>query len=246
MGDEALMKEKKQKKSFPIWVIAAICLVAGLIIAAIVFFVLVKISEAEDLRKIQEKTDEIFGTRTAVEKYLNAKSETVELSEENKAIFAEFEDAVDKAGSLLKDLGEIRNMKDGDGKEKYEAAAEKLGNLQKVSEIEQLLMDAIEDGALSDEELDQFTNADSEYLKNLAKDYKDYRTKVAEFNEKYADLKGKNKAELDADYAKIQQDGNDLAKKYAEIKFDDVYGMSRDDILKFYATIEELNNHFSK
>ena len=43
MGDEALMKEKNLKESFPIWAIAVICLVAGLIIAAIVFFVLVKI-----------------------------------------------------------------------------------------------------------------------------------------------------------------------------------------------------------
>ena len=64
--------------------------------------------------------------------------------------------------------------------------------------------------------------------------------------EKYADLKGKNKTELDADYAAIQQEGNVLAQKYTEIKFDDVYGKSRDDILSFYATIEELNKFLAE
>ena len=64
--------------------------------------------------------------------------------------------------------------------------------------------------------------------------------------EKYADLKGKNKTELDADYAAIQQDGNELAQKYAEIKFEDVYGMSRDDILNFYATMEELSKYLAE
>ena len=41
--------------------------------------------------------------------------------------------------------------------------------------------------------------------------------------------------------SEVKVTGVTKAENYAEIKFDDVYGMSRDDILKFYATIEELN-----
>ncbi len=40
--------------------------------------------------------------------------------------------------------------------------------------------------------------------------------------------------------------GDELKKKYAEIKMDDVLGMSRDDILRFYGTIEELDNYLAE
>jgi hypothetical protein len=83
-------------------------------------------------------------------------------------------------------------------------------------------------------------------LKNISKDLEDYRKKVKDFKEKYANLKGVDKTQLDNDYAAITNAGQELTKKYAEIKTDDVYKMSRDDILSFYATIEELNKYLSE
>ena len=237
------MKKRAQKdgKKFPIWAIIAIFVAIGLIVATVVFIVMMKVAEAEGYRKAKEDTDEILGTREAVVAYLSAENEGEKLSDENKEKFENFEKAVDELSEKMNKLGESRVVHDESIRVKYDEATDQLGNLQYVSETEQMLADAMEDGALSDEEIEQISNSESEYLKKMAEDFKEYRTKVKEFNEKYADLKGKDKAQLDADYAKIQQDGNELKKKYEKIEFDDVYGMSRDDILKFYATIEELN-----
>jgi hypothetical protein len=107
-------------------------------------------------------------------------------------------------------------------------------------------MDAMEDNALSDEELDEFEKSGSGLLQQIAKDYKAYRENVKAYNEKYADLKGKNKTELDADYDKLKKEGEELAKKYAKIEFDGVYGKSRDDIFQFCGTIEEINKIISE
>lgn len=237
------MKKRAQKdgKKFPIWAIIAIFVAIGLIVATVVFIVMMKVAEAEGYRKAKEDTDEILGTREAVVAYLSAENEGEKLSDENKEKFENFEKAVDELSEKMNKLGESRVVHEESIRVKYDEATDQLGNLQYVSETEQMLADAMEDGALSDEEIEQISNSESEYLKKMAEDFKEYRAKVKEFNEKYADLKGKNKTELDADYAKIQQDGNELKKKYEKIEFDDVYGMSRDDILKFYATIEELN-----
>ena len=237
------MKKRAQKdgKKFPIWAIVAIFVAIGLIVATVVFIVMMKVAEAEGYRKAKEDTDEILGTREAVAAYLSAENEGEKLSDENKEKFENFEKAVDELSEKMNKLGESRVVHDESIRVKYDEATDQLGNLQYVSETEQMLADAMEDGALSDEEIEQISNSESEYLKKMAEDFKEYRAKVKEFNEKYADLKGKDKAQLDADYAKIQQDGNELKKKYEKIEFDDVYGMSRDDILKFYATIEELN-----
>ena len=238
MGDKALEEEKKK---FPIWVVATILVVVGLLVAGIVCFVLIKNAEVDDLRRSRELTENIAGTKVAVEEYFSAKSETVELTDETKELFEDFENAVAKLNEYMGELGEHGAVKNGDAKSKYDEARAAYDHLREVGETEQQLMNVTNDGALSNEELDELANGKNEFLKNLANEYKEYRTKVTEYNEKYVDLKGKNKTEFDEDSAKLKQAGEDLAKKYAEIKFDDVYGMSRDDILKFYATIEELN-----
>ena len=229
---------KKKLKKIPIWVIVVICVTAGLVIASVVCLILVKNAEAEDLRKAKETTAKILETRAAMETYLNTEAEDAKLDS--------FESEVEKAGGYLRDLGESRVVEEGKAKELFEEASEKMGDLQLVGETEQLLKDIIDDNKLSDEEVEQLANSGSKYLQELAQNYKEYRAKLAEFMEKYADLKGKNKTELDADYAAIQQEGNVLAQKYTEIKFDDVYGKSRDDILSFYATIEELNKFLAE
>ena len=241
------MAKKKKKFSIPTWAIIIICAVGALLVAGIVCLVLILSAQADDARKAIEAIDGISGTRVTVEAYFESKiSEDGKISSENRSAFMEFEAAVEKAGGYLKDLDKNRFVSEGEAKEKYDEASKKMGDLQGVAEIEQLMMDSLDDGVLSDEELDSFVNSNSEYLQNLGKSYKEYRAKAKEYNEKYADLKGKNKAELDANAAAIKQMGDELTAKYKDMKFDDVYGMSRDDILKFYATIEELKTILAK
>ncbi len=232
---------EKEKKSFALWKIIVICVVVTLLIAAGVFLGLARAGEIKSYREAKEYTDEILSTREAVKAYFELSVDKIEIADENKVKFEQFENAVRKNGEFMEKLNDRPVQKDEALMAKYETAMKELGEMQRVAEIEQSLMDMLGDGELSDEDLDLFAEVDSEYLKTMAADYKAYRAEVAEFNEKYADLKGKDKKELDADYAKIQQDGNELAKKYAEIDFDTIYGKSRDDILRFYATIEELN-----
>jgi len=235
---------EKSEKKFALWKKILICFLIMIAVAGGVFAVLAmleKRSEAEAYAKAIDGTNEILGMRDDVKTYLELTADGVEISDENKAKFERFQEAVRKNGELLNELSENRVMKDDTVKAKYDEATEKLGELQHVAKIEQVMMNVMEDGELSDDELTTFSDLDSGYLKNLASEMLKYRAEVAEFQEKYADLAGKDKTELNADYAKIQQSGNELAKKYEKIEFDDVYEKSRDDILGFYGTIEELN-----
>jgi hypothetical protein len=236
----------KKIKKIPIWVIVAIFAGIGLVVALIVFIVMMNIGIAESYREAKEFTEEIVGTCEDVKAYLYGENEGEKLSDENKTKFENFEKAVEKDTDIMKKLGESRVVHDEEIRVKYDKATEELGQLQLVSETEQLLMDAMEDNALSDEELDEFEKSGSELLQQIAKDYKAYRENVKAYNEKYADLKGKNKTELDADYDKLKKEGEELAKKYAKIEFDGVYGKSRDDIFQFCGTIEEINKIISE
>jgi len=236
----------KKIKKIPIWVIVTIFAGIGLVVALIVFIVMMNIGIAESYREAKEFTEEIVGTCEDVKAYLYGENEGEKLSDENKTKFENFEKAVEKDTDIMKKLGESRVVHDEEIRVKYDKATEELGQLQLVSETEQLLMDAMEDNALSDEELDEFEKSGSELLQQIAKDYKAYRENVKAYNEKYADLKGKNKTELDADYDKLKKEGEELAKKYAKIEFDGVYGKSRDDIFQFCGTIEEINKIISE
>ena len=231
----------KKIKKIPIWVIVAIFAGIGLVVALIVFIVMMNIGIAESYREAKEFTEEIVGTCEDVKAYLYGENEGEKLSDENKTKFENFEKAVEKDTDIMKKLGESRVVHDEEIRVKYDKATDELGQLQLVSETEQLVMDAMEDDALSDEELDEFEKSGSELLQQIAKDYKAYRENVKAYNEKYADLKGENKTELDADYDKLKKEGEELAKKYAKIEFDGVYGKSRDDIFQFCGTIEEIN-----
>jgi hypothetical protein len=62
---------------------------------------------------------------------------------------------------------------------------------------------------------------------------------------KYGDNKEKSNELIEA-YGKIQVRGDELNKKYNALTLDDLLGMSRDDILSFYAKIEELKSILAK
>ena len=130
--------------------------------------------------------------------------------------------------------------------EKYEAAKAEFDKLSTGLKVEGEMMKVLEDGEITSEEISELEKSDNDFLKTVAKDLTEYRNKVNEFNTTYADIKGKDKTKLDEDYAAITDAGLELKKKYSEIKFEDVYKMSRDDILGFYGTIEELDKYLAE
>ena len=94
------MKIEKQKRKIPIWIIVVALVALGLIIAGIVCFILVKNGEAEDLKKARGLSSDIFETKVVVENYINTKTETLELTEEDKELFEDFENSISKAGDF--------------------------------------------------------------------------------------------------------------------------------------------------
>ena len=224
----------------------AICIVIGLVVAGGVFTTLFFVNRISGYREAKNYTDEILGTKDAVVAYLDRKLDGEKLTEDDKKAIDDFKTAVEKAESYTESLSASKALKDKNVSEKYEKAKEELTKASVYKTIEQKIFGVLKDGEISEEELKVFDDSDNEFLKSVSSDLKEYRKKVSDFKEKYTDLKGANKKQLDDDYAAITNAGQELTKKYSEIKIDDVYKMSRDDILSFYATIEELNNYLSE
>ena len=78
-------------------------------------------------------------------------------------------------------------------------------------------------------------------LKTLAEELSEYRAEVANFKKQYETNAKKDSAVIEA-CGKMQLIGDELNKKYENMSLETIIGMSRDDILGFYETIEELNN----
>ena len=68
---------------------------------------------------------------------------------------------------------------------------------------------------------------------------------MAEFHEKYKTNAKKSDAAIE-EYGQLMVEGDELTSEFEKVELADVLGMSRDDILGFYATIEELNNKLSE
>jgi hypothetical protein len=129
-------------------------------------------------------------------------------------------------------------LKDAEVAEKFNTVKEKYALVEKLSNSwndTKLLFD------LTDENLARLKKSESEALKVLAEELSEYRAEVANFKKQYAANAKKDSAVIEA-YGKMQLIGEDLNKKYADVKLETIIGMSRDDILGFYETIEELNN----
>ncbi|MDO4219734.1 MAG: hypothetical protein Q4D22_00660 [Candidatus Saccharibacteria bacterium] len=240
------LKEEKKKKTLSRGAKIAICVVAGVLAAVGVCTALWLTNRVTGYREAKNYTSEILSTKAAVEEFLDAKVGEEGISEENKMTFTDYSDAVKKSSDYLESLGATGVLKNETVNEKYETAKKELEKLVRVKDVESKLMEILEDGEISEEELTTLKDLKSDYLTKMAEDLAEYRAKVAEFNEKYADLKGVKKTDLDNDYAALVAAGDELKKKYAEIKMDDVLGMSRDDILRFYGTIEELDNYLAE
>ena len=239
------LKEEKSKKSMSRITKIIICVVIGILVAVGVCTGLWLKNRVTGYREAKNYAEEIMKTKSSVEKYFDEKIGEEGLTDNNKKTYEDFVDAVKKSSDYMESLGATGVLKNETVNEKYEVAKSDLEKLTKAKDIEAKLMEIVADGEFSDYDLAQMSEM-GDYLKNMADEIVAYRKKVTDFNAKYENLKGANKKELDSDYAALVAAGDALKKKYAEIKIEDVTGMSRDDILRFYGTIEELDKYLAE
>lgn len=101
-------------------------------------------------------------------------------------------------------------------------------------------MSLFDDGMYTGDKFENLLNSENDFVKKIAKDIADYKKAAEEFAEKYSDTSSVNEDTMIIDYGNFQIKGESLLDDYSDISFDDIFGYSKDDVLKFYASIEEL------
>lgn len=238
---EAIMRrlnEEKVKRPMSTGKKVVFVVLLGVLALGGVFGSLALTHERINYAEARENVSEIAKTKESVEKLFDAKLESLELTDEDKAVMDEFESALEKCRNYITSLEASNVLKDAEVAEKFNTVKEKYALVEKLSNSwndTKLLFD------LTDENLARLKKSESEALKVLAEELSEYRAEVANFKKQYAANAKKDSAVIEA-YGKMQLIGEDLNKKYADVKLETIIGMSRDDILGFYETIEELNN----
>ena len=213
-------------------------LVLGVLALVGVFGALALTHERINYAEARETVSGIASTKESIEKLFDAKLESLNLSDKDKAVMEEFETALAKCKDYKISLEASNVLKDEEVAKKYDEVKEKYVRIEKLSQSwndTKLLFD------LTDENLAALKKSSNQTLKTLAEELSEYRAEVANFKKQYEASAKKDSSVIEA-YGKMQLIGEDLNKKYASISLETIIGMSRDDILGFYETIEELNN----
>lgn len=213
-------------------------LVLGVLALVGVFGALALTHERINYAEARETVSGIASTKESIEKLFDAKLESLDLSDEDKAVMDEFETALAKCKDYKTSLEASNVLKDEEIAKKYDEVKEKYARIEKLSQSwndVKLLFD------LTDENLATLKKSSNQTLKTLAEELSEYRAEVANFKKQYETNAKKDSAVIEA-YGKMQLIGDDLNKKYENMSLETIIGMSRDDILGFYETIEELNN----
>lgn len=209
------------------------CVVAGVAMLVLVFSVFALTHERLNYAEAKDNTSEILKTKDAIVTAFDRDSEDVA---------AAFDTAASRCGEFMSSLGASNTMKDKKVEEKYNEAKAAYENVVKIVAIRSDLVLLQE---MTDANLAQVKISRSEYLRNMTTELSEYRTKVKQFKEKYDNKAGDSKDVMKA-YGQLVLEGNALEQKYKETSFEVVSGMSRGDILDFYAKIEELNKLLSE
>jgi hypothetical protein len=173
--------------------------------------------------------------REATEKYLNLDIKTAKLSDADKKVVDDFEKIVPDDGDiqiLLQKILDINAGEDEKIKNAVDAVALAYVELHSVYLLERDLS-VMFDGELSDEDLATLEKSENDYLAKLAKEVGDYRTKVKELSAKDDNF--------EQNYKLLEEEGEKLQKKYAEVKLKDIIGKTEEEIMEYYDKVEELN-----
>ena len=117
------------------------------------------------------------------------------------------------------------------------------GKVDHINEVFQKLNDAhdfayvanaaaaVRDGKSAKEQYGYLAkNGSTELARQLGRDMLDYLEKVDEFKDKYADKTDIDELKMQEDYGVVQNLGVELTKKYENVSFEDIVGVSREEI----------------
>ena len=191
--------------------------------------------EKVNYKEVQAEVQEFMNGREETEKFLDLKIKSVKLSEEEQKIVDKFEEVVpddSKMQAVLQKVKDVNANKDRAIEEAVNKVALSYINLRKLYLVEKD-MSVMYDGELSDKDLEALSESDYEYLVNMAKVINDYRGKVKKLSVKDKDF--------EKNYKSLLEEGESLNKKYAIVKYEDIIGVKKEDVLAYYDRIDELN-----
>lgn len=215
----------------------ALLLLIGAIVLVAVFSGLAITRKKLSFDEARDAVAEIAKTREVFDGFFDAEIESIDFDKETSAKITEFETALEKCENYMTSLSASSTMENAQVAEKYAAVKAEYGKIERIGSI---WKDVKSLTNLTDDGIEELLKSQSEALRVLAEELKEYRAEVANFKKKYGSSTAQT-AKLMEEYGKMQLIGDDLNKKYASISLDEVLGMSRDDISEFYAKIEELN-----
>lgn len=217
-----------------------ICIGLGLLVACGVCVGLILSNQTHEEEKhneeyavVQEWIKKVNTGRGAVEKFLDTEVKSAKLSDEEKLIIQNFEEAVPSDDEVQTNL---QKLKDASDDTEIDELADKVAlsyiDLRALYLAEKDIS-VLYDGELSDDDLGQLSKSENKYLATLAKDISDYRTKVNKLNIKDKDFKSKYKA--------LSEEGAKIQKKYAKIELEDLIGKKSEDVVVFFDRLNELD-----
>ena len=232
-----MVKKNKRSNKLKIGLCVAVLMIAGVVFAVLFFANKAKDEQVEkvDYKEVQAKVQRLVKGREETEKFLDLKIKSAKLSEEEQKIVEGFEKVVpddNKMQTVLQEIKDVNTGKDEAIEEAVNKVALSYVNLHKLYLVEKD-MSVMYDGELSDKDLEALSKSDYEYLVNMAKDINDYRGKVKKLSAKDKDF--------EKSYKSLLEEGENLSKKYATVKFEDIIGAKKEDVLAYYDRIDELN-----
>ena len=231
------LKTERNREPISKTKIIAICVVLGVLAFGGTLLGLLSSRGNLGYEEARNYADEILKTKVEVSEFLDGEVKDIELTDEEKTKFENFEKATDKAASYLGNLSASNALKNKEVNEKYEKAKADFEKLQEVAKTEKVLY-----GLFGSEEIDlgEIEKSDNEFLKKFAKTIGDYKEEAKNFVKKHQDVETIDEDVMIEDYGKFQLKGEAIIDEYSETSFKDIFGYSKDDVLKFYASIEEL------
>ena len=234
------LKSDKPKAPVSKAKIIVICVICALVAFGATLAVLLAMRGNLGYEEARNYADEILKTKDSVAVFLDTEFSDLEIDEEEQTRIDLFEKASNKAEQYMESLGASSALKNKEVAEKYEQAKSDFEKIKDVAKVEKDVFGLLGEEGINEEKLKELADGDSEFLKKFAKDIIDYKKLAADFAEKYSDIKSVNEDAMVVDYGNFQIKGEEILEDYKDVSFRDIFGYSKDDVLKFYASIEEL------
>ena len=208
-------------------------------------FVVLFTTSRVDYKSGIEKLDSLASSEDVVSSVLNA-----EVADYSKFDASKLENYASTVKGMKENLDALRA--DKVCADKYKERCDELGAIYEKLELSadstgviiKFTNEAKDIAGVSSDTLSEMKNSSNSYLQTLAKELAEYREAVDEFKAKY--VANADDTDYVADYTKIDEKYQALKKKYSEIKSEQLFGASNEEMLSFYGKIEELKKLFAE